>query len=123
MFKEFVNFVAKHLMLTNILKKPAVQSHVGEVCLGKKVKSIQPIGKADVYCLVVPETHNFIANGMVVHNSVDSLRYCLYTHFFGKDGSKLSANDVDRLYAESRGAGYNLPAPFRSPEEIQNYQF
>ena len=38
---------------------------------------IKKIGKADVYNLEVKRTHNFIANGIVVHNSIDATRYCL----------------------------------------------
>ena len=33
-----------------------------------KVKKIKYMGKADVYNLEVNNTHNFLANGLVVHN-------------------------------------------------------
>lgn len=33
------------------------------------VKSIEPAGTAEVYDMEVPGTHNFVANGIVVHNS------------------------------------------------------
>jgi replicative DNA helicase len=36
-----------------------------------EVVSIEPDGSADVYDMTVPGTHNFIANGMVVHNSIE----------------------------------------------------
>ena len=41
------------------------------------VKSIKKIGKADVYNMEVEKYHNFIANGIVVHNCIDSRRYIL----------------------------------------------
>ena len=40
-------------------------------------KSIKKIGKADTYNMEVEETHNFIANGIVVHNSRDAEAYIL----------------------------------------------
>jgi replicative DNA helicase len=36
-----------------------------------EVQSIQPDGEEDVYDMTVPGTHNFIANGIVVHNSLE----------------------------------------------------
>jgi hypothetical protein len=38
--------------------------------------SVVEAGKADVYCLTVPDTGNFaLANGVVVANCADALRY------------------------------------------------
>lgn len=39
-----------------------------------RIVSVQPAGRRDVYCLYVPETHVFAANGVLIHNC-DSLRY------------------------------------------------
>jgi replicative DNA helicase len=36
-----------------------------------QVTSIEPDGIEDVYDMTVPDTHNFVANGMVVHNSLE----------------------------------------------------
>jgi hypothetical protein len=44
-----------------------------------KVKSVENDGFEDVYCLAVPETGNFVANGMVIKNC-DALRYICATH-------------------------------------------
>ena len=41
------------------------------------VKSIKKVGKADVYNMEVEKYHNFIANGIVVHNCIDATRYLL----------------------------------------------
>lgn len=55
---------------------PARRLRAGEVyrmatgdVLWDRVVSITPIGQAPVYDLVMPGTHNFVANGLVVHNS------------------------------------------------------
>lgn len=43
-----------------------------------KVKSITPIGKADVFNMEVEDTHDFvIQGGVIAHNCVDSIRYLL----------------------------------------------
>ncbi|MCE5319437.1 MAG: PBSX family phage terminase large subunit [Parachlamydia sp.] len=55
-------------------------------------------------------------------HGIDALRYSLYTHFFGKDGNKMTARQLDSLYNESRGRGPELPAPFRPIEELDRYQ-
>jgi PBSX family phage terminase large subunit len=52
----------------------------------------------------------------VSDHSLDALRYCLYSQFFGKDGSRLSPGDLERMRAEVYG-GHNLPAPFIDPNE------
>jgi replicative DNA helicase len=36
-----------------------------------EIVSISPAGTADVYDATVPETHNFVANDIVVHNSIE----------------------------------------------------
>ena len=36
-----------------------------------RVRSIVPEGTADVYDMTVAGTHNFVANGVVVHNSIE----------------------------------------------------
>lgn len=41
-----------------------------------KVKSIRPCGSADVFNVEVEDTHDFaVANGVIVHNCYDMLRY------------------------------------------------
>jgi len=46
-------------------------------------------------------------------HALDALRYCLFTHFFGKDGQRLSSQQIEHMYAESRGTGQNLPRFFQ----------
>lgn len=59
----------------------------------------------------------------VSDHSVDALRYAIYTHFFGKDGNRMTANDLDKMYREAYGMGSNLPGPFIQPEQVQNFFF
>ncbi len=48
------------------------------VCYSK-VSKIEEDGFEDVYCLSVPETGCFFANGMLIKNC-DALRYVIKTH-------------------------------------------
>lgn len=98
----------------NIAQKSAAASLVG-------VKSVKKTGNENVYCLATEKNGNFIANNIVIKNC-DALRYAIYTHFFGKDGTKLSAADIDRMYNETRGIGIDLPSPFRDIPEL-DYRF
>lgn len=45
------------------------QHQVAIPCMQMKVLSIKPIGLKPVYSLIVPDTHNFIANGIVIHDN------------------------------------------------------
>jgi hypothetical protein len=55
-------------MKLDILMHYEVNESTGEV---------KYIGKEDTYNMEVEEYHNFIANGIVVHNSIDAQRYLL----------------------------------------------
>jgi PBSX family phage terminase large subunit len=46
---------------------------------------------------------------------LDSLRYSLFTHFFGKSEQRLTPQEIDRNYNEARGYSEDVPAPFRQP--------
>lgn len=49
---------------------------------------------------------------------LDATRYAIYTHFFMKDGVTQSAQDLDRMYNETRGASdYQLPPFFQQPND------
>ena len=42
------------------------------------VKAVRLVGKEDVYNMEVEKHHNFaVSDGLIVHNCVDALRYCL----------------------------------------------
>lgn len=69
MKQENVSFVAKNTSATNILEQQNVMT--------AHPIGIKKVGKDDVYNLEVRRTHNFIANGIVVHNSIDATRYAL----------------------------------------------
>lgn len=57
------------LMLAQRLQaKPILEMATNDL-LWDRVISIAPAGKAPVYDLCVPRTHNFVANGLIVHNS------------------------------------------------------
>lgn len=85
-----------------------------EKCIGVRLKRKSYAGKSDVYCLTVPKTGNFIANGLVIKNC-DALRYSLFSHRFNKGTSTRSARDLDRDYAQAMGYRADLPAPFQEP--------
>jgi len=36
--------------------------------MNHKVIGVRPVGREDVFCMDVPRHHNFVANGLVVHN-------------------------------------------------------
>lgn len=78
------------------------------------------MGNKNVYCMDVPETKNFIANGFVSHNCLDALRYALFSHFFNKAEGSLTASDIDRAYNESYGRNEQcLPDQFIDPREYE----
>ena len=112
-----MNFAENISLKTDTPRPRTALLNVERSCRGVKVKEIRKVDKEDVYCLSVPESGNFIANGIVVKNC-DALRYALYTHFFGKDSSRMSAKELDIIYDDARGGDINLPAVFRDTEFV-----
>lgn len=47
---------------------------------------------------------------------LDSLRYCLFTHFFSSDGDSLTPRQIESYYAESRGHQKNIPRFFQDTQ-------
>jgi hypothetical protein len=111
------NCAEKNLSAINMQKKPAAQCPALPSFVG--VKSVKKVENEDVYCLASKKNGNFVANGIVVKNC-DALRYALYTHFFGKEQNRLTANDIDRMYNEANGVSA-LPAPFNNV--VAGYRF
>lgn len=57
------------------------QKHVAENAgVYSGIASIEECENEDVYCICVPSTGNFVANGMVIANC-DALRYAVCTAF------------------------------------------
>jgi hypothetical protein len=86
---DIAQFVAKSFKSTDIQKSKHVQGYVEAfqadrkdvVCL--KIEEAEP---ADVYCLDVPDVHNFsIEHGIIVHNCADSIRYACMTRPYIRD--------------------------------------
>lgn len=119
-----MSFVRRLLRKFGISQQPVVQNPVGNDYIFRKIKSIRYFGKEDVYCLDVPSTECFIANGMVVHNCLDATRYILKSHFFLNDSGGMSARDLDRMYRESMGGdAFNLPQQFQDPNTYNSFGY
>ena len=73
-----------------------------------KIKSIEDVGYDDVYCISVPDTGNFVANGMVIRNC-DALRYACYTAFpqgeFSHPDENLTIEQLKRKIYQDEGLG------------------
>lgn len=69
MLKENAKDVVMCSSSTNIAKENTVVS--------VKVKSVKKIGVEDTYNMEVEEVHNFVANNIIVHNSIDASRYLI----------------------------------------------
>jgi replicative DNA helicase len=54
-----------------LLEDPALQAISDAEIYWDEVVSIEPDGEEDVFDMTVPGTHNFVANGIVVHNSLE----------------------------------------------------
>jgi hypothetical protein len=47
--------------------------------MGKKVISVRPAGRGDVFNLLVPDTHNYAISGGVIVSNCDETRYFCMT--------------------------------------------
>ncbi len=57
------------LMLAERLRARPIAEMATNDLLWDRIASITPAGKVPVYDLTMPRTHNFVANGLIVHNS------------------------------------------------------
>ena len=69
MLKENAKDVVMCSSSTNIAKENTVVSVT--------VKSVKKMGVEDTYNMEVEEVHNFVANNIIVHNSIDATRYLI----------------------------------------------
>ena len=72
---DSVTIVESYLQLTNTQNQKTAVEAVLQKVDGKKV------GKHTVYDIEVHGVHEYFANGLLVHNSIDSIRYAAYTHW------------------------------------------
>lgn len=70
MSRESVPYAERYLSQTNIENKSLV------VCNVEHVTSLESVGER-VYDLTIEGQHEFFANGVLVHNCIDSIRYSL----------------------------------------------
>ena len=97
-----IRFVAKYLTLGTL-----------KICrkAGNLIKEMQSYvwdPKCKITGIDKPMKENDHAN--------DALRYALYTHLFNKDSKRHSADDLERMYNETRGDGQaNIPSVFQQP--------
>lgn len=78
-----------------------------------RVKLIEPIGKQKVYDIEVDQAHNFIANGIIVHNSKITMKYpSIYLKGKGAKGEVLSLAFAGKgQYQDAGGKAIHL-APY-----------
>ena len=76
-----------------------------------KVKIVKPDGIEHVFCMSVPDTSNFISNGIVSHNC-DSLRYCIFSAF---PTGEFNNPDENLTIEQLRRKVYGEPNQFLTP--------
>jgi replicative DNA helicase len=54
-----------------LLEEPALERLAGSDVFWDRIASITPLGPRPVFDASVPGTHNFIANGIIAHNSIE----------------------------------------------------
>lgn len=64
--------------------RPGIVAHQNSVIKIARLKHLGVEGswKEPVYDLTVEEAHHYIANGIVVHNCADAIRYAIYSHYY-----------------------------------------
>jgi len=93
------NTIAK---LATFFSSPKLASLAESEVFWDRVQSIEPVGVQDTYDLTVHEDHNFVANGLVVHNShtaayaqIGYQTAYLKTHFTAEYMAALLSSEID----------------------------
>ena len=84
----YKSFKEKNLPQTSIQESYFAR----EVVLGSITQRHERIEQ--VYDIEVKEAHEFYANGLLVHNCIDAIRYVVLTEILGKNNNALSADDI-----------------------------
>ena len=69
-----------------------------EVANNHEVQKIEFVGYRNVYDITVPKYHNFVANGVVVHNSGKTMMALRLAGLAQKDGAKVGWVDVENSF-------------------------
>ena len=85
---EFVNSVAKSSPQTSTVESNFVVSRVLENII------IQSEEIADVYDMHIDYCHEYFANGILVHNCIDAIRYVILSEVLGGYGQGMDAEEI-----------------------------
>ncbi len=84
--------------LADVLGNSSLMSMAESDIYWDKIVAITPIGIADVYDATVPETHNFVANDIIVHNSIeqdaDVVIFLYREDYYDKDTERKGITDL-----------------------------
>ena len=87
----------KHIYCSPTCGRAACDEKRGRSVRNHKVASVEFHGFEDVYNLEVEGHHNFPANGIMIHNCMDALRY-IYIHCFKIEGKASNALEKSTLW-------------------------
>ncbi len=91
-----IDFLRIHLMeINNIIKDKKISFICNQDILWDKIKKIEFIKEDETYDLEVPELNNFIANGIIVHNSAIALNLAKE---LGKSSIVVPGKNLQRQY-------------------------
>ena len=122
LYKERLKEYTSHYLSMNIrgnLERIRDKKEFDSTIRFVRVRSIEPIGKSRVYDIEVDKTANFIANGVVVHNSKITMKYpSCYLAGRGARGEILSLALANRGQHQDVGGKLMFLAPDTSGEII-----
>ena len=122
LYKERLKEYTSHYLSMNIrgnLERIRDKKEFDSTIRFVRVRSIEPIGKSRVYDIEVDKTANFIANGVVVHNSKITMKYpSCYLVGRGARGEILSLALANRGQHQDVGGKLMFLAPDTSGEII-----
>lgn len=77
--------------------------------------SSKDAGKQIVYNLTVANSPEYLANGVLVHNCLDALRYVIFTRFGVAVEADISSHDLEKSYRRAMGKSLIMPKVFQQP--------
>jgi intein/homing endonuclease len=93
-----IDFLRSHLRTTNkYIKDNQISFICNKDIIWDKIKSIEYIKEEETYDLEVPENNNFIANGIIVHNSAIALNLA---RNFGKTSIVVPIKSLQEQYTK-----------------------
>lgn len=103
------------------LDNKELEQLAGSDIFWEKIKTIEPCGKEEVFDITMPENHNFVANDIIVHNSIeqdaDVVMFMYRDEYYNPESEKKGITEI--LIKKHRNGPTGMMELFFNPAQMR----